>query len=108
MALFPLGAAAGIDFSREIYRGLQWISYANETQNEMRDFERNLVWRCVHPDPELSMKTDVLLSHMHIYRDATKRKMTVRRECRPYELGWLLFAFAGKTKSGAGAANSKL
>jgi hypothetical protein len=96
MALFPLGAAAGIDFNREIYRGLQWISDANETGKEMRDFENNFVWRCVHPDPEFSMKVDAMLSYLHVYRDASKRKMTVRRECRPYELGWLLFAFAGK------------
>jgi len=95
MALFPLGEAAGIDFRRNIYRGLQWISDANETHQEMRDFEKNIVWRCVHPDPESSMKTDVLFSHFHFYRDASTRKMTVRRECRPYELGWLLFAFAG-------------
>lgn len=99
MALFPLGDVSGIDFRREIYGGLQWISDANETGKEMRDFERDLVWRCVHPDPEFSMKADVLLSHFRIYRDASKRKMTVRRECRPYELGWLLFAFAGKAGS---------
>jgi hypothetical protein len=99
MALFPLADASGMDFRREIYGGLQWISDANETGKEMRDSERNLVWRCVHPDPEFSMKVDVLLSHLHIYRDASARKMTVRRECRPYELGWLLFAFAGKTES---------
>ena len=107
MALFPLGSAAGIDFRHEIYRGLQWISDANETKKEMRDFEHNLVWRCVHPAPELSMKMDVLLSHLRIYRNASARKMTVRRECRPYELGWLLFAFASEAKSKNSAADAK-
>jgi hypothetical protein len=102
MALFPLSEASGLDFQREIYRGLQWISNANETGQEMRDFEHGLVWRCVHPSPAASMKMDVLLSQIHIYRDASARAMTVLRECRPYELGWLLFAFAGKVKSVTG------
>jgi len=53
---YSRGRSGGIDFRHEIYRGLQWISDANETKKEMRDFQHNLVWRCVHPDPELSMK----------------------------------------------------
>jgi hypothetical protein len=94
MVLFPLGEATGRDFSENIYRGLRWIAGANELGQEMRDFSHNFVWRNIHPVPETSMKLDVLLSHLRIYRDASTRPMEVLHECRPYELGWLLYAFA--------------
>jgi hypothetical protein len=42
------------------------------------------------------MKVDVALSHLHAYRDASHRHMDILHECRPYELGWLLYAFAGR------------
>ena len=96
MALFPLGEATGQDFREPIYKGLQWIGTKNELGREIRDFERNLVWRCVRPVPESSMKIDVLLSQFRVYRDASKRHLEILYECRPYELGWLLYAFAGR------------
>ncbi len=94
MVLFPLGEATGHDFRENIYRGLRWITDANELGKEMRDFSNNFVWRNIHPVPESSMQLDVLLSHLHVYRDASGRSMDVLRECRPYELGWLLYAFS--------------
>ena len=96
MALFPLGEATGQDFTQNIYRGLEWISDANETGKDMRNFSENLVWRNVHPLFEFSMKIDVIMSHLRIYRDASKRRMGVLYECRPYELGWLLYAFSSR------------
>jgi len=77
-----------------------------KTKKEMRDFQHNLVWRCVHPDPELSMKMDVLLSHLHIYRNACAQDDRSSR-MRPYELGWLLFAFAGEAKFENSTAGAK-
>jgi hypothetical protein len=94
MALFPLAEATRRDFRENIYRGLQWIGDANELHREMRDFSHNLVWRRIHPLPQSSMKLDALLAHLRMYRDASKRPMAVLYECRPYELGWLLYAFA--------------
>jgi hypothetical protein len=36
------------------------------------------------------------MSHFHVYRDACARSMDILWECRPYHLGWLLYAFAGR------------
>jgi hypothetical protein len=96
MALFPLGEVAGQDFRQPIYKGLHWIGTQNELGREIRDFEHNLVWRCVRPVPESSMELDVLASYFHAYRDASQRSLEILYECRPYELGWLLYAFAGR------------
>jgi hypothetical protein len=97
MALFALGEATGHGFDEAIYRGLEWIGSANELNVDMRDFSKNVVWRRIHPVPEFSMKVDVALSHLRAYRDASHRHMEILHECRPYELGWLLYAFAGRT-----------
>lgn len=97
MALFPLAQSTGGSFDEAIYRGLEWIGGANELETDMRDFTHNLIWRRIHPLPEFSMKVDVALSHLRVYRNASHRKMSILHECRPYELGWLLYAFSGRS-----------
>ena len=37
------------------------------------------------------------VQRLRAYRDASHRHMDILYECRPYELGWLLYAFAGRT-----------
>ena len=96
MVLFAAAEATGEDFRENIYLGLDWIAGQNELQKDLRDTDNNLVWRRIHPMPESSMKLDVLASHFHIYRKASERSMDVLWECRPYHLGWLLYAFAGR------------
>lgn len=97
MALFPLAESTGRSFDEAIYRGLEWIGGANELETDMRDLTHKLIWRCIHPVSEFSMKVDVALSHLRVYRNASHRKMGILRECRPYELGWLLYAFSGRS-----------
>lgn len=96
MVLFAVGEATGEDFREPIYKGLEWIGGANELGKDLRDSTNDLVWRRIHPVPESSMKLDVLMSHFHVYRDASARSMDILWECRPYHLGWLLYAFAGR------------
>ena len=86
MVLFPLAESTGHNFDEAIYRGLDWIGGSNELETDMRDFAHNLVWRRIHPVPESSMKLDVALSHLRLYRNASHRKMDILHECRPYEL----------------------
>jgi hypothetical protein len=106
MALFALAESTGHSFDEAIYRGLEWIGGANELETDMRDFVHHLIWRRIHPVPAFSMKVDVALSHLRAHRDASHRKMDILHECRPYELGWLLYAFASRTskKISAGIA----
>jgi hypothetical protein len=96
MVLFAAAEATGEDFRESIYKGLDWIAGQNELQIDLRDTQNNLVWRRIHPVPESSMKLDVLASHFHVYREASARSMDVLWESRPYHLGWLLYAFAGR------------
>ena len=74
MVLFAVGEVTGEDFREPIYKGLEWIGGANELGTDLRDTTNNLVWRRIHPVPESSMKLDVLMSHFHVYRNASRAR----------------------------------
>jgi hypothetical protein len=96
MTLFGLGEAINYDFQPWIYRGLEWINSQNELRCNMEDVSKNLIWRCVYRDrSSLADYWQVALNrHSDPVQEESPRALKVLRECRPYELGWLLYAFA--------------
>jgi hypothetical protein len=97
MMLFEAGEAASCDFSEAIHKGLAWISGNNELHRSFVEPSLGLVWRSIY----LEKKSAYLDAAMRFARlrsgAAAGSKLKVRYECRPYELGWLLYAFAGKS-----------
>lgn len=96
MMLFAAGEATGCDFSEAIYKGLAWISGNNELGRDFIEPSLGLVWRCIYLE-SASAYTDAALRCAG-WRSGTAdaSRLKVRYECRPYELGWLLYAFAGR------------
>jgi hypothetical protein len=98
MTLFALGEAAECDFSPWIYRGLKWINAKNELGFNMEDDKAQVIWRCQYR-PTSQVKT-YLKAAFSLGNSATpyeaKKDLKVLFECRPYELGWLLYAFAAR------------
>lgn len=95
MALLALGEETQSDFSPWIYKGLRWIHGDNELEQDMRDVSANVVWRYIYRN-DYKKHLDVALAVLMARGDAECHKeLAVLRECRPYELGWLLYAFAG-------------
>ena len=98
MTLFALGEAAECDFTPWIYRGLKWINATNEIGFDMEDDAAHVIWRCQYR-PTSQMKT-YLKAAFSLGDSATpyqaKKDLKVLFECRPYELGWLLYAFAAR------------
>lgn len=92
MALFAIGDAAGLDFGEAIQKGLQWI-VCNELNRDLRVQEADIIWRCLeHRKPKFySNRLRVAMRFSE-----SDSGLEVRTECRPYELGWLLYAFAGR------------
>jgi hypothetical protein len=93
MALQALGEAMQSDFGPWIYKGLEWIR-ANELEFNMEQESEKLVWRSIFC-PATSRYWNTAKA-MFTHRDdiARGKGLKVRFECRPYELGWLLYAFA--------------
>jgi hypothetical protein len=93
MVLLELGEAIRSDFTPWIHKGLQWIRN-NELAFDMEDGSANVVWRSIYrPTPRRLWSTaTALLTHREDHE--SRRGLKVMAECRPYELGWLLYAFA--------------
>jgi hypothetical protein len=87
MALFALGDTLKSDFSERIYKGLGWIYGNNELGIDFRDKSTRVIWRNIHRKGR----------KLHLRDSVTPvDNLQVLTECRPYELGWLLYAFAGR------------
>jgi hypothetical protein len=95
MALFALTEAAGLDFSGFIYRGLGWIYSKNEIERDMRDSSSSIVWRSLCRQNRGKMYLAEFIDSLSIQsRPVNPDDLAITFECRPYELGWLLYAFA--------------
>jgi hypothetical protein len=93
MALFAAQDACNTDFREQIYKGLEWIDGANELRQSLEDKSASLVWRCIRP-PQSTSKLGKLSAL--VGQERTPGTLNILHECRPYELGWLLYAFAGR------------
>lgn len=94
MALFALEEATGEDFSKPVYAGLNWVKGGNELNVDMRDQNQPVIWRCFYQSKVRTYSNEMLgLAGL----PGTPAGLKVKHECRPYELGWLLYAWAGRT-----------
>lgn len=100
MALFKLSAVSGQDFHPAITRGLMWLFDANELRKEIIDWDKFVTWRDIErtrPVAYLRYASIALLrlgwTNVARWLDAVPL-YKLNREMRPYELGWLLYAFA--------------
>lgn len=93
MALFAIGDATGENFDGPAYSGLDWITGNNEINYDMREQSLQLVWRSVF---QLKMRSRASEALCFVGLNGISGGFQVKYECRPYELGWLLYAFAGR------------
>ena len=95
MALSAIGEVTGIDFSESIYKGLEWITGSNELGYDLIDTSQNIIWRSFYRK-KYKMYCDEILSLLRFPRGKNSyyKDINVNFECRPYHLGWILYAFA--------------
>jgi hypothetical protein len=95
MALFALGEATGRDFSPSINQGLQWITGRNELKCNLQDAPLRTIWRSIFPTAKYHGYICELLTYWGLTPEGlSPRGLSIKMECRPYHLGWLLYAFA--------------
>jgi hypothetical protein len=103
MALFALSEALNEDYSEPIYRGLQWIGGDNQLEQNLINDSDQVIWRSIYHRRKYSARFE---SMRRALTGTTVPEGTgdlvVRYECRPYHLGWLLYAFAGRRVSEPG------
>jgi hypothetical protein len=98
MSLLALGDVIHSDFSPWISRGLQWVGGDNELDADMQDAAAGVVWRSIfRPTLNRCWNSATALLAQRDDRESRNGLMTLH-ECRPYHLGWLLYAFAGRSR----------
>jgi hypothetical protein len=105
-ALFDLADAGGTDFGASIRSGLRWMADVPElaaAPEPMILDEPGVTWRKVcRGDPKKAVRaargigTRVAPGLRLGPLDRLFRPASVDRECRPYEFGWMLFAWLGR------------
>lgn len=100
MVLFDLRDAGGRDFGAEIARGLDWLHTHPEVMDEIVSPAHGVIWRKVgRREPpkavrSVSAVTTSVRSGLHLPGlDNAFPATRIDYECRPYELGWLLYAW---------------
>jgi hypothetical protein len=93
MALLALGHATGRSYTDSVTRGLRWIFGRNELGRDMRDARTGLVWRSLRFSSRVRLLQQELRGLGHLGNEGLSVSgLSVLHECRPYELGWLLYA----------------
>lgn len=100
MALFDLHECGGDDHRRSVALGLQWLNTHPEVFGTLVDEQNDVIWRKVgRREPakaarKLSAVTTSIHAGWHVPGvDAAMPPTEIDHECRPYELGWLLYAW---------------
>lgn len=100
MVLFDLWESGGADHRRAIARGLDWLNTHPETLDELITERHGLVWRKVgRREPRKAARaagaltTSVRPGLRLPGLDRVLPPGPIDHECRPYELGWLLYAW---------------
>ncbi len=96
MALFAIGEASGKDYSGPIYKGLEWITGRNELGVTLVEERKGMICRSLYQGKTRKYAEAALsLADLHFLARGNGG-LTVLQECRPYHLGWLMYAFCSR------------
>jgi hypothetical protein len=104
MALLAVADATGHGYDDALERSVAWVFGENELRRAMIDQDHRVIWRSIRRRIAQGKLIHVfkLLSLTRLQRAGnrladmvnTPGQLEVDMECRPYEFGWLLWAFA--------------
>ena len=97
IALYAIQRATKNNYEENIFKGLDWLTN-NSLQFNMISNTDNAIWRAIEPD-KTHRKIRSTLSHFGLNLTNEYKYLEVLKECWSYHLGWLLYAFAGKTEN---------
>ena len=112
MALLAVDEVAGTNHTANIEKGLGWLNKNNELNEPMILPENGIIWRDIHRREikktyrlVRGILTTAGLTTAHCLTGKNLFGFVVNRECRPYCLGWLLYAWANWLASPHGSQN---
>jgi hypothetical protein len=104
MMLLDVGESLKMDFQPAVERSLQWIFGDNELNVSLIDENMELIWRGIRRKG-LSQYALQASRVLHYYEMPAVAQwvnsvpgVTIQYECRPYHLGWALYAFCRRSQ----------
>jgi hypothetical protein len=101
MAIIASDKATGENHLGEIERGIRWLLGNNELHTNLLLDEAGIIWRDIekHEPAKLSRSIRALfcVSGLHSLNKLVGKcfiGFRINYECRPYHLGWILYAWA--------------
>ena len=103
MTLFELTEVSGDErYAAAAHRGVPWMFGANELGENMAPLERGMTYRSIRrrrPLDRLWLYANTALAgRLGRQRKGAGRMLEINRTCRPYELGWLVEAWAAAAR----------
>jgi len=104
MVLLEVGEALEMDFQEPVERSLKWIFGTNELNVPMVDWELGMVWRALRRKGirQYVLQASRVAHHYGMSRIARIFRAipgrSIEYECRPYHLGWILYAFCRQSQ----------
>lgn len=100
MVLLDLKEAGGQDHSSSIRRGMDWLFQRPELSTRLVENDKGVIWRKVarrEPGKTVRWLSAITTAASPGFRlpglDLLFPPRSIDHECRPYELGWLLYAW---------------
>ncbi|MCB9069392.1 MAG: hypothetical protein H6629_16490 [Calditrichae bacterium] len=94
MALAAIGKVTGVDFKLNINKGLQWVAGNNECFANLIDSKNAVIWSGVKTERRNHSLNPFKTIYGIINSPKLSRKFVIPLECRPSQLGWLLYALS--------------
>jgi hypothetical protein len=103
MALLDLCDSGGVDHRAAIAKGLHWIDGRPESREPMVSADDGVIWRKIgRSEPrklvrQLAATTTAISPGLHFpLLNQAFPADRIDRECRPYEFGWMLYAWRSR------------
>lgn len=103
------GSGVAAVFDSAVSRGLDWLRRSPERDDSLVDDQAGLIWRkvCRREPGKLTRTLQAAASRVHPalrmpLADGLLPPTRVDYECRPYHLGWILYAFSDRRLAACG------
>jgi hypothetical protein len=93
LGLLAVGEATGQSFYEAIYKGLSWISGANQLGNDLRNVDQGVIWDSIQTKRRTPNYWEAALNWLNATPKPMREQLRVHYEVRPDHFGWLLYAF---------------
>lgn len=94
MALFAIQMATYKDYTKYIFKSLDWAANNNYLYKKIVDKRNRAIWNKI--TPSTNSKVFTLLNFLKINSFYKSKKLRIQFESSSYEFGWILYTFVGR------------